>query len=246
MTLYIQSLPNEIFLHGIFKYLSLIDLKYGFSPLNRFQSLVSTFLSENLHEIHLTCDINHQEMQYLIENVLPSLDENHQLKSIESNHADLCLKFVDNLHRMNTIYLTKLVITSYIDIRFDVLLKLLCQCPRLNEMKLKILTNVDPSLANGRKWVRCFDKMLEINRQTILTNLDICVWCVDTTRPMNFDSKHWTRDGFYRENLNWKVQSKSDQHIEWQKSRRVVEFSRSDNAYLTLSSQAQQKNCLIS
>lgn len=211
----------------------------------RFNRLVSTCLTEKIHHIHITRDVTNQEMLFLIDNVFPNLCENHQLKSIQTNHGILFVRFLDNTHRMNTHYLSELIITSYIDIHFDMLMKFVSQCPQLNEMKLKLLTNVDPSLANGRKWIRWFDQMLEKNRRNIFKTIEISLWCVDTTRSIHFDSKHWIFDGSYRENINWKVQSKSAQHIEWQKSRRIVEFSRTDQNYLTLSSN-KDTTCIIS
>lgn len=211
----------------------------------RFNRLVSTCLTEKIHHIHITRDVTNQEMLFLIDNVFPNLCENHQLKSIQTNHGILFVRFLDNTHRMNTHYLSELIITSYIDIHFDMLMKFVSQCPQLNEVKSKLLTNVDPSLANGRKWIRWFDQMLEKNRRNILKAIEISLWCVDATRSIHFDSKHWIFDGSYRENINWKVQSKSAQHIEWQKSRRIVEFSRTDQNYLTLSSN-KDTTCIIS
>ena len=211
----------------------------------RFNTLVKTFLTKQTHHIHLRHETSNQEMLFLIDHVLPNLSENHQLKSIQTNHTTLFVRFLDNIHRMNTNYLSQLIITSYIDIHFDMLMKFVSQCPQLNEMKLKLLTNLDSSLANGRKWIRWFDQMIEKNRRNTLKVIEICVWCVDTTRSIHFDSKHWIFDGSYRENINWKVQSKSAQHIEWQKSRRIVEFSRTDQKYLTLSSN-KHTTCITS
>lgn len=242
-----ECFPNELFLHGIFNYLSFNQINYGFLMLNdRFNTLVRTYLSKSIHHIDIRQETTGQELLFVIDNLLPNLSENHRLKRIESNHSKLFVRFVDNIARINTTYLSELLITCYIDIDFDMLMNLVDQCPQLNEMKLKLLTNVDPSLANGRKWIRWFDRMLEKNRQEIFQIIEICVWCVDTTRSIHFNSKHWNFEGSYRSNHNWKVQLKSAEHIEWKKSRQLVEFSRTDHNNLTLSSNTPNTTCILS
>jgi len=74
MLLQVESLPNELFLHGIFPYLSLIDLNYSFRMLNqRFNRLTFSFLAETRHHIYLTRDITWHEMTFIIDHVLPYL-----------------------------------------------------------------------------------------------------------------------------------------------------------------------------
>jgi hypothetical protein len=124
---------------------------------------------------------------------------------------------------------------SYVDIYFDPMIEFLSKCLQLNEIKLNVLTNVDTSWANGRKWTRWFEKMLQTNRQNILKTLDICVWCIDPTVVVKFDPQLWDRQGVYRYNTNWKVKLEPDQDINRQRSRQTVEFSRSDQDYLALS-----------
>jgi len=243
----LELLPNELFLHGIFPYLSLIDLNYAFPMLNqRFNKLVSSFLDKKIHYIHLTSGIRCHEMTFTIDYVLPSLSNNHQLKSLELCHADLFIKFLNNVNQINTDYLSKIIVTSYIDIQFDPMIQFLSKCSQLNEIKLKVLTNVDTSWANGRKWARWFEKMLENNRQNILKTLDICVWCIDTTDAVKFNPQIWDQDGIYRYNRNWKVQLKPDQDINRQRSRQTVEFSRSHQDYLKLSLEKQKNSCILS
>jgi hypothetical protein len=247
MILQLESLPNELFLHGIFPYLSLIDLNYAFVMLNqRFNRLVSSFLTEMVHNIHLTRDITWHEMTFIIDYVLPYLDNNHQLKSLESCHADIFLKFLNNVDQINTHHLKKIVVTPFIDIHFDQIIKFLSECSQLNEIKLNVMTNLDKSWANGRKWTRWFEIMIKNNRQNTLKTLEICVWCINTNDAINFDSRIWNRDGIYRDNLTWKVQLKPDQGLNWRQSRQSVEFSRSDQDYLTLVYKKQNSSCVLS
>jgi hypothetical protein len=174
-------------------------------------------------------------MTFLIDYVLPFLSNNHQLKSIELVHGPSFVKFLNNAHQINTNYLNKIIIKSYVDIYFDPMIQFLSKCIQLNEIKLNVLTNVDTSWANGRKWARWFEKMLENNRQNTLQILEICVWCIDPAAVVKFDSQLWDRKGVYRYNTNWKVKLEPDQDINRQRSRQTVEFSRSDQDYLALS-----------
>ena len=96
--------------------------------------------------------------------MLPLLTDNHKLKSIESSNADHFLKFLGNANRINTNYLNKIIVTSFIDIRFDSIINFLSKCPQLNEIKLNIMTNLDSNWADGRKWTRWFETMTQNNR----------------------------------------------------------------------------------
>ncbi|CAF3556463.1 unnamed protein product [Rotaria sp. Silwood1] len=212
----------------------------------RFNKLVQFFLTKAVHHIHLTRDIKWHEVAFTIDHVLPYLADNDQLKTIELCHADLFLKFIKDVDRINTNYLNKIIVTPFIDIDFDIIIKFLCECPRLNEIKLNVTTNSDSSWANGRKWTRWFETMQKNNRHNTINMLDICVWCVNTNDAINFDSRLWNRDGIYRDNRSWKVQLKPDQDLNWRQSRRSVEFSRSDQDYLTLFHDQKNSTCAIS
>jgi len=247
MIFQLESLPNELFIHGIFPYLSLIDLNYAFLMLNqRFNRLVSSFLAETRHHLHLKSDITWHEMTFVIDYVLPHLADNHQLKSLELRHADLFLKFLNNVDQINTDYISKIIVTPFIDIHFDPMIKFLSECSQLNEIKLNVMTNLDPGWANGRRWTRWFETMLKNNRQSILKTIDMCVWCINTNDAINFDPRLWNREGVYRDNRSWKVQLKPDQGLSWRQSRRSVEFSRSDQDYSTLFYNKENSTCMLS
>ncbi len=247
MLLQLESLPNELFLHGIFPYLSLIDLNYSFRMLNqRFNRLTFSFLAETRHHIHLTRDITWHEMTFIIDHVLPYLNDNHQLKSLELAHADLFIKFFNNVDQINTKYLSKIIVTAFVDIRFDPMIKFVSECFQLNEIKLKVMTNFDSGWANGRKWTRWFETMLKNNRQNTLKTIDICVWCINTNDAINFDPRLWNREGVYRDNKSWKVLLEPDQGFNWRQSRRTVEFSRSNQDYSTLLYKKENSTCILS
>ncbi|CAF0784911.1 unnamed protein product [Rotaria sordida] len=108
------------------------------------------------------------------------------------------------------------------------------------------MTNSDSSWANGRKWTRWFETMQKNHQHNTLKTLDICVWCINTNDAINFDPKLWNREGVYRDNRSWKVQLRPDQGLNWRQSRRSVEFSRSDQDYLTLFHNQQNPTCSVS
>lgn len=235
MILQLESLPNELFLHGIFPYVSFIDLNYAFLMLNqRFNILISSFLRKRQYYIDLKRDIPLHEMMFTIDYVLPHLTNNHRLRSLELYQANLFSKFFNSINQIKTDHLSKFIVTVFIDIQFDSMVKFLSECFQLQEIKLKVMTNLDSSWANGRKWMRWFESMLKNNRQNVLKTIDICVWCINTNDAVNFDSPLWNREGFYRDNKNWKVRLEPDQSLNRRKSRRAVEFSRSDQDYPTL------------
>lgn len=247
MMLQLESLPNELFLHGIFSYLSLIDLNYAFLMLNqRFNKLTSTFLTKRQHNIHLKCDIPWHEMMFTIDHVLPYLSDNHQLRSLELCHADLFLKFLYNVDQIKIDYLSKIKVTAVIDIHFEPMIKFLSECFQLQEIKLKVMTNLDSGWANGRRWTRWFETMLKNNRQSVLKTIDICVWCINTNDAVNFDPPLWNREGVYRDNKNWKVRLEPDQGLNRRKSRKSVEFSRSDQDYPALFPTKEDSTCKVS
>jgi hypothetical protein len=242
----IETLPNELFIHGVFPYLSFVDLNYAFLTLNqRFNELVSSFLAEKLHHIHLKCDITWHQMTYIIEYVLPYLANNHQLKSFEVCHADLFSKFLNSINQINTDYLNRIIVTPFIDIYFDPVITFLYGCSQLNELKLNVMTNLDSNWANGRKWTRWFETMMKNNRQSILKTFEVCVWCINTNEAINFHSRIWDKDGSYRENRRWKVQLKPDQAFDGRQLRRSVEFSRSEQDYLILLHNKQNSTCIL-
>lgn len=247
MTFQFESLPNETFLHDIFPYLSLIDINYAFLILNqRFNKLVHLFLSGQIHHIHVTSDIKCQKSEFIIDHVLPYLTDNHQLKTFYVSHASSFLKFLGYANRINTNYLTTIVVRPFVDVNFDVVMKFVSQCIQLNEIKLNVLTNTDSSWANGRKWTRWFETMQKINQQATLKTLEICVWCINTNDATNFDQRFWNHDGVYKYNRNWKVQLKPEQHTHWRQSRHTVEFSRSDQDYVKRFDNQQNSTCLTS
>ncbi|CAF4500531.1 unnamed protein product [Rotaria sp. Silwood2] len=212
----------------------------------RFNKLVHFFLTEEVHHIHLTRDFKWHEVAFIIDHVLPYLAANHQLKTFELRHANLFLKFINNVDQINTDYLNKIIVTPFIDIDFDIMIKFLSKCSQLNEIKLNVMTNSDSSWANGRKWTRWFETMQKSYRHNTLKTLDICVWCINTNDAINFDPRLWNREGIYRDNRGWKVQLKPDQGLNWRQSRRSVEFSRSDQDYLTLFRNQQNPTCILS
>jgi hypothetical protein len=247
MRMQFESLPNELFIHGMFPYLSLIDLNYAFLMLNqRFNKLVSSFLSAKQHQIHLTRCVTWHQMTFMIDHVLPYGTDNQQLKSLELDHADLFIKFLDNANRIHTNYLTKIVVRPFTDVYFDPMIKFLSECPQLNEIKLNVMTNLDSSWANGRKWTRWFETMQKTNRHNTLKMIDICVWCINTTDVANFDPRIWGTEGVYQLNSSWKIQLKPDQALNWSQSRRSVEFSRTEQDYLTLIHTKQKSTCILS
>lgn len=244
MTLRLETLPNEVFLHGIFSYLSLIDLNYAFQMLNqRFNRLVSIYLAKRVHHIHLTNEMKCHKIAFTIDHVLPYLTNNQHLRTLEVSDCDLFLKFLEDTNRINTRFLNTIKVTPFIDIRFDVIIKLLSKCTQLNTIKLNVLTSSDASWANGRKWSRWFDTLLRNNRDQTLKSLDICIWCINTNDAINFDCRLWNREGIYNNNENWKVQLKPDQGLNWRQSRRSVEFSRCDQDYLALLDDQKNSTC---
>lgn len=228
----LESLPNELFLHGIFPYLSSIDLQYAFLMLNqRFKVLLSSFLAESCHRVDLTRDITSSHFAFIMDSILPLLHRNHQLQTVELMHAHLSSKFLRNLTQINTDYLTKLIIIPYIDIEFEFTTQVLSKCPQLQELKLNLLTNLDRTWANGRKLARWFESMLQIQREHILKIIDICVWCINSNDAMNFDRKLWDDDGVFRKSKNWKVQLKPDEITIHRQRRQSVECSRTFEMY---------------
>ena len=247
MTLQFESFPNEIFIHGIFPYLSFIDLHYAFILLNqRFKTLILTFCAQSDHDLHLNRHISHPQLGFTIDSILPFLQTNQQLKSIELAYEDLSLRFLNNISQINTNHLTKLFIRPYIDIKFDSMIQILTDCVQLQEIKLNLMTNLDRTWANGRKLARWFEIMIQTNRQQTLTTIDICVWCINNNDAINFDSKVWNHEGVFRNMRNWKVQIKLDRELTNQHGRRAVEYSRIDEAYMTLLNNKSDSSCQVS
>ncbi|UJR24640.1 hypothetical protein I4U23_006014 [Adineta vaga] len=242
----LENLPNEIFIHEIFTYLSIIDLNYEFFLLNeRFRTLIKCFSSRKRHHLHLTRHIGIHQSIFIIDYILPFLNENHQFISLELNYVDSFLRFMNNYSQINTNYLDKIIITSFVDISFNSLIDLVFQCSQLRELKINVLTNLDSSWANGRKWNRWFENMRKHHRQNILRELDICVWCINHSDVINFDPRLWNKDGVFRDDKNWRVRLKSDQPLTWRLARRSVECSRSDEDYVALMHPKQNSTCTL-
>ncbi|CAF3392233.1 unnamed protein product [Rotaria socialis] len=247
MAFQFESLPNELFMHDIFPYLSLIDLNYAFVLLNkRFNKLVHLFLTAAVHHIHITSDTKWHEVEFTISRVLPYLAENHQFKTFTICHPDLFPKFLTYADRINKSHLNKIIVTPFIDIQFNDIIKFVSECFELNEIKLNILTNSDSSWANGRKWARWFETMQYTCQQNTLKKLEVCVWCINTNDAINFNPPLWDQEGIYRNNRNWKVQLKPGQEFDWRRARRYVEFSRSSQDFSALFRNQQNSNCIIS
>ncbi|CAF0806520.1 unnamed protein product [Adineta steineri] len=246
MVFLFESFPNEIFIHGIFSYLSLIDLNYEFLLLNqRFKWLVDRFLARKQHCIHITCDTTCHKGAFILDYILPFHSDNQHLKSFEISHAEIFIKFIDNINRIDTNHLNKIVVTPYIDIYFDSVINIVYKSPQLHEIKLNVLTNIDSSWGDGRKWTRWFEILMKQNRQNILRILDICIWCINNNDANNFDLRLWSREGVYQLNTNWKVQLKSDQYLNWTQRRRAIECSPSDQDYSVIFHDKQNPTCSI-
>lgn len=226
----LETLPNEIFLNEIFPYCTLIDLTYAFSALNhRFTELMAKFLGKKIHSLRITSRVSYQQLQFLVDDMLPQLEENHRFESIETTHGQVFVKFLHNLSRINTNYLENIAIDNYIDPPFDSVVQCVDASPQLKRCRLKVLTNVDRSWANGRKWIRWFETLTKLGRDQTLRDLHISVWVIDGTRAVHFDREFWNPDGSYIENRQWKVRLQPDHELHARSNRRAVQFSRAND-----------------
>ncbi|CAF1049898.1 unnamed protein product [Adineta ricciae] len=243
----LEDLPNELFVHELFRYMSLIDLNYEFFLLNeRFRTLIKCFSAKKRYHIHLTHRMTLQQSLFTIDYILPTLSEHQQLKSVQLNDVDLFLRLINNSDKINMTYLNTMIVTSFIDIQFSTLRNLVSKCPQLRELKLGVMTNTDSSWADGRKWIQWFEILRgHENRQNILQILDICVWCINPNHPINFHSRFWIDEGVYRDNRCWRVRIKPEHLLTWRQSRRSLECSRSDQDYVSLLYPKANSTCTL-
>lgn len=220
-----EALPNEILLYEIFRYLTFVDLQYAFLMLNqRFKQLLCTFQRKRIHYLEITSQISRQQISFLIDHVLLHLEANQRLKRIEINHRDLGMILLSNLSQINTIYLEKISINQYVDISFDSIMQCVASSSQLKECRLKVLTNIDTTWANGRKWIRWFELLKKMSRDQTLEHLHVLVWCINRTDASHFDRHFWNPDGSFKQNPSWKVQLQPQDDL-FTPSRRTVEYS---------------------